>query len=328
MTRAKEKLIMVTSVKNEKYIEGFSQGTDEKISSGQLLDATSPGDWLLMIKNFVQNEIDVEQIPAETILPGAEKISDEETLQPEEELTAPDRLESSPLENIPAKFSVTELKRRIAESEEEENFSQPEEIFGEKVYKKNPFRRPNFLREKRLSNTEFGTLMHTVMQQLDLSGRLDREGISEQVDKMVERKLILPEHSEKVKEKSDGIANFFTGDLGQKVIRAKEIYRELPFIRYIEAEKLQAGKIFENVAGEKIFIQGIIDLLFKDSASGEWILLDYKTDRDNSDEHFRKEYGEQIRLYTQAVESLLNLKVAEKYLYLLGSARLVSMNDL
>lgn len=328
LTRAKEKLIIVTSVKSEKYIGNFSRETDERLSAGQLLDAKSPGDWLLMIKNFVQDVIDVKQIDAAEISPGDAKFAEEKNFEPEEELQTPDRLESSPLENIPAKFSVTELKRRITEAEEEENFSQPEEIFGEKVYKKNPFRRPNFLREKRLSNTEFGTLMHTVMQQLDLSGRLDREGISEQIDGMVERKIILPEHAGKVKEKSDGIAKFFAGDLGQKVVRAKEIYRELPFIRYIEAEKLQAGKIFENVAGEKIFIQGIIDLLFKDSASGNWILLDYKTDRENSDEHFRKEYGEQIRLYSQAVESLLNLKIAEKYLYLLGSARLISMNNL
>ncbi|MBQ7629443.1 MAG: PD-(D/E)XK nuclease family protein, partial [Selenomonadaceae bacterium] len=78
-------------------------------------------------------------------------------------------------------------------------------------------------------------------------------------------------------------------------------------------------------AGEKLFVQGIIDLLFKDSVSGDWILLDYKTDRDNSDEYFQREYHDQLRLYAQAIESLTSIKIAEKYLYLLNAGRLIAI---
>ena len=66
-------------------------------------------------------------------------------------------------------------------------------------------------------------------------------------------------------------------------------------------------------------------MLFED-ANGNWILLDYKTDRNNSDEHFRKEYREQINFYVRAMETLLHLKISEKYLYLLGAGRLIEMN--
>ena len=89
----------------------------------------------------------------------------------------------------------------------------------------------------------------------------------------------------------------------------------MPFSRTFDAKQ------FFNV-DEKIFVQGIIDLLFKDAA-GRWVLLAYKTDRDSRDIALR--YRMQIDLYAAALEALLNLKVSEKYLYLLGNGRVVKM---
>ena len=63
-------------------------------------------------------------------------------------------------------------------------------------------------------------------------------------------------------------------------------------------------------------------MLFKDAA-GQWVLLDYKTDKDTED--IAERYKVQIELYAAAVEALLKIKVAEKYLYLLGGRRLVKM---
>ena len=104
--------------------------------------------------------------------------------------------------------------------------------------------------------------------------------------------------------------------MGQRLIAAQEFYRELPFSRLIDAQR------FFHV-DEKIFIQGIIDLLFKDAA-GRWVLLDYKTDRDAED--LAERYKIQIELYAAAVEALLKIKIAEKYLYLLNGGRLVKIN--
>ncbi len=53
------------------------------------------------------------------------------------------------------------------------------------------------------------------------------------------------------------------------------------------------------------------------------MLLDYKTDRDAPD--LAERYRVQIELYSQAAEALLNITVAEKYLYLLGGGRLIKM---
>ena len=137
---------------------------------------------------------------------------------------------------------------------------------------------------------------------------------------MVDKKIFEIEHGENLKSKAKDIAKFFMSNIGKKIISAEKIYRELPFNQYIAVEKIGGGKIFTQAVGEKIFIQGIIDVLIKDSA-GNWILLDYKTDRDNSDEHFIREYRDQIYLYVQAIETLLKIKISEKYLYLLSAGR-------
>ena len=71
-------------------------------------------------------------------------------------------------------------------------------------------------------------------------------------------------------------------------------------------------------------MQGIIDLLFKHG--GKWFLVDYKTDRDNSDEYFRQEYHEQIKYYVQAMETSAKIKIDAQYLYLLGAGRFINVS--
>ena len=139
--------------------------------------------------------------------------------------------------------------------------------------------------------------------------------IAAQVEELARREIIAKEHVKLIK--AERIAKFFASELGQRLISAREYYRELPFSRLIDAQK------FFHVE-EKIFIQGIIDLLFKD-ASGRWVLLDYKTDHDAPD--ITERYRIQIDLYAAAVEALLKIKIAEKYLYLLNGGRLVEINE-
>ena len=313
-TRAREKLFLVGTEKNIENLDKYDEL--EKISSQKIKSAKRPIDWLLMIKKFVEKFIKVEVIKDTDIKISTEKISEET----EEKISSSiEKIPPSPLENIPAKLSVTEIKRRMEEEDEIEILKGGQILNDKKIY-----RRPNFIQKKSLSPAELGTLIHSVMQHLNLTENLDEKNIIKQIDEMTERKIFDEEQGKKLKSKAANIANFFLSDIGKNILSAKKIYRELPFNYYVAVEKIGDGKIFKNARGEKIFIQGIIDLLFQNSA-GEWILLDYKTDRDNSDEHFIKEYREQIKLYTQAVENVLNLKVSEKYLYLLNGGRKIKI---
>ena len=263
--------------------------------------------WLLPIKDALAPFMPSELVTQSQVLEIAERPLD---AAQEKISRPPEKLPSTPLEKIPAKLSVTELKRR---AEEESDSPQPADFVPKQSAEKFIYRRPTFLQKKKFSGAEYGTLMHKVMQSLNLSGDLSVQGIAAQVEELARREIIEPEHAKLVK--VDRIAKFFASDLGKRLLTAQEYYRELPFSRLIDAQK------FFHV-DEKIFIQGIIDLLFKDAA-GRWVLLDYKTDRDSA--NIAERYRVQIELYTQAVEALLKITVAEKYLYLLNGERLVKL---
>lgn len=300
LTRAEEKLFLVgvTSKTALKELRPVDTPEDYDIlSAGKFMD------WLLPIKDALAPVLHAELVEQAQVL----EIKERPLASAQEKLSqAPEKLPSTPLESIPAKLSVTELKRRAEEDDSPQlaDFAQREKFI---------YRRPNFMQAKKLSGAEFGSLMHKVMQSLNLNGDLSANGIAAQVEELAQREIISAEHVKAVK--ADKIAKFFASELGKRLIAAQEFYRELPFSRLIDARK------FFNV-DEKIFIQGIIDLLFKDAA-GRWILLDYKTDRDSDD--IADRYRIQIELYSAAVEALLNITVAEKYLYLLNGGRLVKM---
>ena len=291
MTRAKEKLFLSGTVNDENALNKSS----DKINC--------PLDWLLTLENL-DDAFNFEVIDAANIQIADEKIS--ETV---EEKTVAKIEKLPPLVNIPAKLSVTELKRRVIEIEEFDNFDA----------KNYTYQRPNFLQKQNISGAEFGTLMHSVMQHLDFGGDLTRAGIIRQIDEFVTAQIISTEHAALVKRNTKSIANFFNSDIGKKAILAQEIYRELPFSFFVEAE---ATKVFNG--NEKILVQGIIDLLFKHG--GKWFLVDYKTDRDNSDEYFRQEYHEQIKYYVQAMETSAKIKIDAQYLYLLGAGRFINVS--
>ncbi len=311
-TRAKEKLVIVGAADNSKYLEKFKNTV--LLNADTIQSATKPLDWLLMAKNLIGDVIDVEIIDAREInLPAAEIPAEAEI----QKAAAVEKLPPSPIDNIPAKFSVTEIKRRFDDEEVERWKDGKMESLNDR---KAVYRRPNFLQKTEITAAEFGTIMHSVMQHLDLKGNLSAEGIVAQIDGMFERQILTDEQASAVRHKAANIANFFTTKIGKSIIDASEIYRELPFNQMLDADEF-----FSAAAGEKIFVQGIIDVLFKDAA-GNWILLDYKTDRNNTDEHFQREYRRQIELYARAVETLTDFKIAGKYLYLLNAGRLIDMD--
>ena len=300
LTRAKEKLILVGTATQDQFEKTLS------VDSPNIFDILSAGQffwWLLPLRETLAEVVNVQFVPRCDVDDVPERSIDaaQETV-----LQTPEQFQPS-TKNIPAKLSVTELKRRAAVEEFPELAAELVET------NKHAYRRPNFLQTKKLSGAEFGTLMHKVMQSLDLNGDLSAKGIAAQVDELARRELIEADHVKLVR--TDEIAKFFKSPLGKRLLGAQEVYREMPFSRTFDAKQ------FFNV-DEKIFVQGIIDLLFKDAA-GRWVLLDYKTDRDSPDIALR--YRMQIDLYAAALEALLKLKVSEKYLYLLGNGRVVKM---
>lgn len=230
---------------------------------------------------------------------------------------------------VPAKLSVSEMKRRFAlEMDQGEMPSQNlpglEGAAGTEQGEYT-FPKPVFLQRQeegsrpKLSGAAYGTLMHTVMQQLDLSQTLDRQGIKKQLARLVEREVITQDQAGMVNLKY--VSDFFASNLGQRLLGAAKLWRELPFSRMLAAKDYCPGVTDETA---EIFNQGVIDVLFQE-AGGDLVLIDYKTDWDTDPDRVREKYSLQLALYAQAVESVFGQPPAEQYLCMLRDGTVVRL---
>ena len=64
-----------------------------------------------------------------------------------------------------------------------------------------------------------------------------------------------------------------------------------------------------------ILVQGTIDLCFIED--GQWVLVDYKTDRSTDIEELKAHYRNQLALYATALERITGIPVKQRLLCLL-----------
>lgn len=209
-----------------------------------------------------------------------------------------------------AKLSVTEAKRRF---ELEDGGSRA--LFAEYKIQQ----RPRFMQKQQgLQGNEYGTLMHTVMQHINLKGKLDAQGISQQIAEMTAQEILLPEQAEYLAPGS--IASFFQTELGQRIVKAEHVERELPFSWMLPAQRFYPDIRSDE---EQIFMQGIADLLMVEEDG--CVLVDYKTDKAGNAEELAAKYQLQMELYSEAVSSILGKKVKERYLYAFHSGEIIPL---
>lgn len=181
-------------------------------------------------------------------------------------------------------------------------------------------RRPEFLvRSTTLSPAERGSAMHLVMQHLDFTRCLTEEEIREQVRMMESRELLTGPQAESID--ISAVRQFFLTPLGERVRRAAGIKKEIPFIMSVPIEHLYN---LDLDCSDHVMVQGVIDCLI-DEGDG-FVLVDYKTDSGNINDILSR-YRGQLRLYAEAVEKILKKPVKEKYLYLFSFAQEVLVED-
>ncbi len=145
---------------------------------------------------------------------------------------------------------------------------------------------------------ERGTVYHKVFELWDY----ENTDVESQLEKLTaqgmitaeQKKLIQPAHFE----------HFQKTDLGGRMKKAYEnqsLYREQQFVMGIEEK------------GELRLIQGIIDAFFEED--GNIILVDYKTDRNTDEDHYRTVYMPQQEAYAKALEAAKGKPVTEIILY-------------
>jgi len=321
MTRAKEKLILTGQVKDAtKKMEQW--GMQKDLSFSEISSATSYFDWIMPCalncpeEFLIRNMSLLEMIGTEI----KEQISSEER---KEILVSWDSKkylsdEMSELMNswmnyeyphlaeqiIKSKISVSELKRKAYEEIEEAK----EELYKET--EKTPYV-PNFRNvTEEISGTQLGTLYHKIMECLSLEAAVDFKTLEDELSQLVKLGRLKEEDIKKIK--LSKFVNFLTTSLGSRMIEAQKqkcLFREQPFVL-----GLPSNSIYKDINSEElVIVQGIIDAFFEEN--GELILIDYKTDRVNSETELSDRYKAQLDYYQEALEQITGKKVRERIIY-------------
>ena len=357
MTRAREKLIITGVVKDaDKTLDKYRAKSEELATDGTLSYADSENikNYLDMIMPVCLMDSDnlkgsfkvmvdaVEDFEADAAETGngfeTGNVTDTDAVKAGE---APDgnneagypSLDELP-EYVPAdnasgrmKLTVSQLKAMQAEDNSEENAYMDDsvkEAFEKEAYDEQAADNgnrdgqtdsetiaepsnsiiPKFIsgEEVQLAANERGSAYHRVMECLDYSVSVNLDGVKADINRMLETGKM---NELQVKSVNPwDINTFVQSDTGRRVANAVNcgsVRREQPFVFEYEGQ----------------LIQGIIDLYFEED--GEFVLVDYKTDRVMKGEAGEKElvrrYAIQLDYYAKALTQLTGKKVKEKIIY-------------
>ncbi len=173
-------------------------------------------------------------------------------------------------------------------------------------------RRPKFLSGDGLTNTERGTLTHQALMGLllaplrGLHGAPLLEALQGQLDALLAQGRLMAPLEPGV------LQRFLEGPVGQRMLAAEEVRREWPFVLRMPIREA----LGEDSQGSAL-VQGVIDCCFVED--GQWVLLDYKTDRAEDVEALLARYRPQLTLYAAALARITGRPVKQRLLCLLRS---------
>ncbi|HBF4081053.1 TPA: helicase-exonuclease AddAB subunit AddA [Clostridioides difficile] len=356
-TRAKEKLIITGSTRNiQDSIKRWSNGVEslDTISQYEILKGKNFLDWIMPC---VLRHRDLSNLLEEVGLDAVfsvehnskwygklwnkndilvEKKSDEEKESIEEilekiDVDSPDSNYYNEIEEKlnyiypyefstrkPATISVTEIKK-IQNNYEEELINT---IFEQKVILKKPLFIQNEEEREKISGTERGTIVHLVMEVLDLKNVSSVNDIKSQIRGFVSKGIITEKQASIVNPYK--IYKFFASNIGKRMLNAEIINREKSIYAQVNMkdiyiyEKLinnDDKKLYDN---ESVMLRGIVDAYFEED--NQIVLVDYKTDFVNEENinQIIEKYKKQLDLYADIIETLTGKSVKEKCIYLFG----------
>ena len=312
LTRAREQLF-ITIPDNEKIRKRIEKVRSEIIGSGDvtagtvssadsMLDWISAamlvhpnGDWFRDGETIALKECEVgvnvctaisETEKNDTPEDTAKALPDEDMLQRLRDMFAY-RYDDS-LTQKTAKITVTEIAKNS----------------GDKLY----LRRPDFaLEHGGLTAAERGTAMHTFMQYADYLAA--EQDVPAEAARLAEQGLLSSEERDSLNIVQ--LEEFFSSDLYARMKKSGNIRREQKFLIKKSDAALDDERLMEYNSNS--MLQGIADCMFEED--GEIVLVDYKTDRVNSEKILVSRYDLQIKLYSAALSRIFGKRVREAYLY-------------
>ena len=144
------------------------------------------------------------------------------------------------------------------------------------------------------------TVVHYVLQNIDLNNAGSIESINKQIESMIEKGMLEKDYKEIID--TEAIYGFFTSEIGKRMLRSDKVYREFKFCVDIPSDELG----YEN-PDEKILVQGVIDCCFLEDDG--FVVIDYKTGS------MQEKYKRQLELYRRCLEIATGKNVKETCIY-------------
>ena len=366
MTRAKEKLVLIGTAQDR--TGGSLPVEKEAPGYQQLIHAGSYLDWILAAQDAgagIRTEwIGGEELVLEKAADLAGKDLERQELLRVFTYGEPGSYDAEagallaqigtdrsavPETRMPAKMTVSELKRREYQTEEEESEQ------GMQLYPEEPVVPyiPRFIQEAAQKQTDGGmadtageplegaargTAYHRVFAALDYAIIQDRgaslteEDVEEMLADMEKRGILTG--PERAAVRAEDIRRFLAGPLGIRMARAAlagTLRREQPFVLDLPVSEImkeprqEDGSPAETKKKEDpeqtVLLQGTIDAYWEEN--GAYVLMDYKTDRvaSGAEAILAERYRIQLEYYRIALERITGIPVKEMYIYAVAAGK-------
>lgn len=168
--------------------------------------------------------------------------------------------------------------------------------------------RPAFMSSGGLTPAQRGTATHKFMQFSNYAAA--RAGIESELARLVDGGFLSEDEGKAV---NIGAAKrFFMSPLAERIFASDNVMREKKFAALFPA-KFFYPELTGEAAEEKIVVQGIADCVFVED--GKLVIVDYKTDTGVDAEALLDRYSAQLGIYREALSQALGMPVKETLLY-------------
>ena len=314
LTRAKEKLILMGSIKDfESYIEkvNITEFFTENLIPSNIVTVYTSNLELITSALFRTYAFNSERETAFEITTDCnikiEYIEEPEEIyvseiKPEKDTASDTCLEeiseimefNYPVDNSDRflKYTVSELKSENYDTDD--SFSQ---------YSNN-VELDDFDESEEFSQNA-GTVFHFFMEKIDYKTQNTAEKLEELKNRLISDGILTQNEGKYID--TDKVMQFINSTIGKLLQKSDEIYKERSF-------NILTDSVFENQT-EKIQLQGVIDCYFK--SGSEYFIIDFKTDKKFNDETF-KSYQKQLMFYCEAVKAIHSTDKIRAYIYYLN----------
>ena len=318
LTRAKENLVMVTSVPNpEKGLAKVAVecGIGERANPFAVLRMNNFSDLVLMalMRHPAADELrKLSGVDVPIFLPEKDRfklkvvVSDSESFMTESANEQKTAAKPVFFDEVQARLDYSDPRSVLSSVPAKRAASDGSERGINREYFASS--RPAFMSSGGLTPAQRGTATHKFMQFSDYAAA--RADIESELARLVDGGFLSEDEGKAV---NIGAAKrFFMSPLAERIFASDNVMREKKFAALFPA-KFFYPELTGEAAEEKIVVQGIADCVFVED--GELVIVDYKTDTGVDAEALLDRYSAQLEIYREALSQALGMPVKETLLY-------------